>query len=50
MDNTFKELMFQTYISEQNYQEFIKQSEHFTNLKWMVQKAEALIPFIKKYQ
>lgn len=47
---TFKELTFQTYISEQNYKELIEQSNHFYNLKWMIQKAEALLPFMKKYQ
>lgn len=46
----FKELMFQTYISEQNCNDFIEKSNHFHNLKWMIQQAEALLPFIKKYQ
>jgi hypothetical protein len=47
---TFKELMFQTYISENNFNDLINHSQHFHNLKWMIQKAEALIPFMKKYQ
>ena len=46
----FKELMFQTYISEQNYNELLEQSKHFQNLKWMINQAEALLPFIKNYQ
>jgi len=47
---TFKELLFQTYISEVNYNDFLEKSKHFSNLKWMIQQAEALIPFMKKYQ